>query len=181
MLEPKFMKGVGKAIAKLEGLSAKVKKDIITKAFKEGALVVRDAAREAAPRDTGNLKRKIKIVKVKPKNPDAPAEYLIGASVEARGYLYTDLATTKIKTRYEKRNRPAYYSDFLEKGYFAGKRHFRKGASDPAIRRQQHDGHKFIPPKPYLVPAFEKVADRAIDVIGETIDKEILKEIGNGG
>lgn len=180
----KNIKGLGNALAKLDRVSGKIRKTILEKAFKAGAVIVRDAARANAPKDTGNLKRKIEIVKVRQKNADSPSEYLVGASIEAKGFAYTDLTTTKQRTRYRKGNRPAFYSDFLEKGYFAGKRHFRRGANKEnkeAIKQQQHQGHKFIDPKPYLVPAFERVADQAVDKIAEIISEEISKELAGGG
>lgn len=176
----RHVKGLSEVLRKLDGLPMAIRKKVIEPALYEGAKTVRAAAKRKAPKDTGNLTRKIKIVKVKEKDNSLKVEYLIGADVRTKGIAYSEIDTRHRKVRYEQLDRPAFYSDFLEKGYFKGKRRFRKGGEDAAVRAQQHAGHEFVAPKPYLVPAFDSVQDQVINdfiTVADTVLDKVIKDL----
>jgi len=124
------------------------------KALFQGAKVIRDAARQNAPVDTGALKKN--IVAARDRNPasDGAAEqYFVGVKGGARK-PYADSKKNRRKGNVGKTYETAgstYYWRFLEFG--TAKR----------------------PPVPFLVPAFEQNKEAALEAVTKTMRVEVDK------
>lgn len=142
-------------LAKLRALAgmpkAKGQKNPILVGLRAGAIVIRDAARTYAPRDTGNLRSNIVVMRYRSRDPAVPVRFAVGV----RGGGKAPYSDTKRNRRLRRVGKKyvvagsAYYWRFLELG--------------TAKMRA----------RPFLVPALLSSGEKAIDV---TV-KEIVQAI----
>lgn len=159
----------------LARLASPAKQRAITlKAVKAGAKVIPGAAKSLAPRRSGALKQSLGIKAVRGTKGKTSALAVIGA----RKKVVKEIQRSK-KSASKTKAVPAFYAHLVEKGtrphaLGKGAKLARKGKPQIHTNQtgRQHPGAKA---HPFLKPAWEGNADRAIEAGEKVISQEIAK------
>lgn len=149
--------GLGDVLAELKAIPADLRKNggPVREGLAAAARVVRDQAKEDAPKDTGDLSESIIMIRDKNprRTPGASERYVIGVKGGGRG-VYADNAKNrrkgKVGQRFEKSGQ-AYYFRFVELGT------------------------EKMPARPFMRQAMAKKAEAAIDIAAKRIGSGIMR------
>lgn len=134
----------------LNQLPAKIERNVMRSALRQGANVIRNQARQNVPVDDGDLKKSIKV------------------STRARG----GKATATLRAGDEK----AFYAHFIEYGV---KPHgVKKGADLSRGKLQDGKKHPGFPAKPFMRNALDDKSDEAIAAVAAQIRKVLSTKHG---
>lgn len=138
----------------LNTLPAKVEKNIMRAALRQGANIIRDAAREKAPKDTGALRKSIKV-----------------STTGKRG---------EVIARIRAGDNKAYYAHMVEYGtaphsITVGQDGTALAVPGNPVRSVNHPG---AAPKPYMRPAIDENVEAATRRVGEVIRQRLSQKHG---
>ena len=102
-------KSLEKVLKKLHKIPERIQKNVASGALRAGAVVMQKIAKEEMPKDTGNLKKQLKIKKFKQRNGNPLTTYRIGLTREGFYGFFIHEGTQFIKP-----------IPFLTKGYELG-------------------------------------------------------------
>lgn len=135
------------AFEALRNMLAGVSKEAVPAAEDAAARVYLSAARDAAPRDSGQLRSSIKIIEGKDKK---------ALSVESGG-------STRRRLFVGPEKKKGYYGFFVEKGHkTAGPRRIKRRASGNTHSQSGVASKREIPAKPWFEPAIRSAESQAI-------------------
>lgn len=171
------LEGFKELAAALRGLPGNVGKNLLRAGVAAGAAEVRVEARKnaLAIKRTGTLARSIYQKQIRELSDAEKQVFYVGAR---QGKKYQRVGKKGLSA-------DAYYARFVELGHFTrpaggGKlpRHTNRGErNNAALASLVHSGQvKWVPPKPFLRPAFDVKKDAAIQKIGERIALGLLPE-----
>lgn len=141
----------------LKQLTPQLERNVMRAAMRAGAKVINDKARELAPADSGNLKKTLKV-----------------GTTSKRGVITATAAT---------KGKGSYIARFVEFGTAA---HLIKGRNGGLLKFTARDGktvetqsvnHTGAKAKPFLRPALDSQANKAVVAVGE----KIRERLANGG
>ena len=136
----------------------KIARNILARALSKGAAVIRDEARQIAPKDTGEMALDIMIKKARMERGST----LLTFHVFVRTGKKSRLAGKKRNVQ-----RDSFYWRFVEFGHMT-----RQGKDTVGPPR-------FVAARPFMRPAFETMKEQAVEAIrlslAENIDKEAAK------
>ncbi len=178
MSETIKVKGLQELNAALASLSSDVQRKYLRGAVAAGARVVRDAAMRNVPIRTGTLKRAIYSKWIQEASGKDRQTFLVSVR-RGKGFRSSRKTNKRTGKTRETANRDAYYWTWVEFGHVtrgAGQRI--KGGT---IRRERartalRNSGQFVPPRPFLRPAFESNKSATI----EAIRAELAKRIAEG-
>lgn len=153
------VRGMSEALRRMEKLPKAIQKRILDPGLKLAAHKVKQRAKAGAPKDTGNLAKKIQIRKVRSTASSTRLEYIIGASKKGQPDTINGAGqwTRAI-------DRSAFYSDMVVKGFYV----------------KIKGGKKFIKPNDYLTKAMDAVEpdlpDIFLGITNEVLDS-VVKEL----
>lgn len=152
------IKGLEELKRKLATLPAKLEKKVLLASFRQGANVIRDAARQAAPSgETGQLKKKITTVSARGK----PGTIRFQVRATAR----------KVSLKYPE----GYpYALAVEHGHGAPNTRSRLFGKTP---KQEEFGNSQTPPHPFMRPAFIQSEGRALDKVADEIKQRFDRAV----
>jgi HK97 gp10 family phage protein len=170
-------------LRELNDALAKLADDVAIKyargAVAAGAAVIRDAARENVPVRSGKIKRAIYSKWIREQSSRERQSFFVSVR---RGKAY------KSRQRVSKKGRKtttkdldAYYWTWVEFGHIAtgAGNKIKGGANRRANTRAKlkASGATFVPPRPFMRPAFEQNKFKAIEAIRSELSKRILQGI----
>ena len=129
---------------KLRDLGAQAEKKVYRQALRAGAKVVQVAAKAKAPKDTGLLRKSIKV----------------RAGKRSRGQIEVNVCVDPI----------AFYWRFFEEGFYRGKR------MGGRKMRQEANGRPWVPPRPFIRPAWDEQKSNALRIITDKLLSGIQAE-----
>jgi HK97 gp10 family phage protein len=137
-----------------------MQKRVLRPALRAAAKVIQAQAVANAPKDTGALKKSIKVR---------------AGKRSRKGIVRVNVTTSKDSTTLYKGKQ--YYGAFIEFGHHVGKRTAevkRTQKANPGTRVS--GGRRFIEPKPFMRPAFDSKKKEATKVASDLIAKGIVTE-----
>lgn len=160
----------------LTTLATNVKTKYVRGAVAAGARIIRDAAMKNVPVKTGTLRRAIYSKWIQEASGEHRQTFLVSVR---RGKQFQAKTKTSKRGRVTKtKNSDAYYWTWIEFGHVAsGPTRIGGGASRRESARQKlKTAGRFVPPRPFLRPAFESNKTAAI----EAVRVELAKRIADG-
>lgn len=160
------IEGLSEMDKQLKKLSGAVEGKIVRAGLSAASRVVRDAAKDLAPTDSGALKKSIKVssrlnrragwinTKITAGNKEAYYAHMIEFGT---GSYYSGTGT--------KSKRSPYKIKAGKKGFVGFGGVYRKSFTHPGIR-----------PKPFMRPAFDRNIDKALKAFSDRVRKRIDKE-----
>ena len=154
-------------LAELNALPRQMKEKVMRGAVATGASVIRKAAIALAPVDTGNLQSAIYQVRLPEKG--SPTSEVFKVDVRMGRSYRTGKGGIKVA------NVDAYYAEWVEFG------HFTRASGMTANQHKKARiaglltslGAKWVPPKPFMRPAFELNKTAALDAMSQYIDDNL--------
>lgn len=148
----------------LNTLPAKIEKNLMKAALRQGANVILEAARQNAPSETGALRRSIKVSTG-------------GRSGEAKAIIRAGGKTSMGKN---KGSRDVWYALLVEYGtaphsITVGQDSKALGVPNKPVHTVSHPG---AAPRPYMRPAIDEKADAAVRKVGEILRQRLSTEHG---
>lgn len=148
----------------LKDLPQAMQKEMLDKALKKGADIVKEATLAKLPHDkTGNLRKSLVYKKIKTQSP------------------FLSVATVKFATGGQYKG---YHAHLIEQGHYIWKR-AKRGKGSVAATGKKYEmvsTGKRTPSRPMLKPAFYSNTQRALEAIGirlsvKNIEREVLSKI----
>ena len=140
------VKGLSQLKARLVALPVETQGKPLFDALFAAAAPIVSAAKDLAPKDTGNLASKIRAFRQKTSEHDAEVDVGVKGGRVSKGAG-------------QRGDRSAYYWRFIEFGH-------RTRGSEPRntkAERAPHEGDTVVPPRPFLRPAFEGQKTQALE------------------
>lgn len=178
MSESVKVTGLQELNAALNKLAADVQKKHLRGAVAAGARIFRDAAVRNVPVRSGTLKRAIYSKWIQEASGSDRQTFLVSVR-RGKGFKSTKKTNKRTGKTRETTNRDAFYWTWVEFGHVTrGKGQKIKGGT---IRRERarkalKAAGNFVPPRPFLRPAFEANKTAAI----EAVRVELVKRIAEG-
>jgi HK97 gp10 family phage protein len=141
------VKGLDQLQKLLDTLPAKIERNILRSALRQGAKVVQTQAIANVPKQSGELRDSLKI------------------GTRARGGIVTASVRTKV-----------FYGKFVEFGTAAHNISSKKGWLSFGGIFAKSVAHPGAKPHPFLRPALDATASAAVVAVGEQIKKRLTKE-----
>lgn len=160
----------------LARLAADVQRKYLRGAVAAGARIIRDAAMRNVPVRSGTLRRALYSKWIQEASGNNRQTFLVSVR---RGKNFQAKTRTSKRGRVTKtKNADAYYWTWIEFGHIAaGPKRIAGGASRRESARQKlKAAGRFVPPRPFLRPAFESNKLAAI----EAVRVELAKRIAEG-
>lgn len=140
---------------KLRELGPKIEKKVMRQALRAGAKIIQAEAKKLAPVDSGELRAGIKVRAVKKRKPG------------------------QVRIRVSTGEDDAFYGFFVEYGYM--KQETRRLPDGKIISLKRGQGTPtFVPPRPFVRPAFETKKEEATKAITAAIAAGIEREASRG-
>lgn len=171
--------GLEEALAIFDYLQSDFKDQVLESGLTESAHLFEEAIKERAPVLTGNIKSKVVTKLLKTTNNGTTRGILIGISLEGKRGKSTDP------------DRSAYYALPVEKGHMAGIREVRakpdtlkeyttkkgrKYTRGSAARNAKYsNGAVYVPPQPFVQPAFDATAHKVGVVFAASFEKSVKR------
>lgn len=165
-----------------EELGTTVVKEVVKESLNAAAEMVRNELRHRVPVLTGNLVMRITTKHLKSLRNESVDAILIGASVDGKPISARDIRRAAWNERramiQQSIDRPAKYIEFLERGWYTGKRSGPNSHKALVGRVIPHwgaprSGRTFVPPHPVVLPSFDKVAPKVPAIFAENFSKRI--------
>ena len=176
MAELVNVKGLKELQESMKALSANVSKNVLRGAVNAGARVIRDQARANAPvlhaaipshQPPGTLKRSIVASFIRERSSQTQSMYYVTVR---QGKKYRGQGKRQTMSQ------DAYYGAWVELGhYFVG--HKSQNATWSKHRKAQHSRGIYVPPHPYLRPAFDAKKQDSVEAMRRYLMDRIPVEI----
>ena len=173
------IKGLKELDNALKQLPEKVAKNGLRGAVRAGSKVIVDEAKQNAPKYSGKVG----------KNHPPPGtlkrsiimKHIREASGAERQTFYVTVRSGKKYRRQGKKgnlSQDAFYWKFVEFGYYAGgsKKNMTYRGARKARREGTLKGARYIPPQPFMRPAFENKKMQAVQAIKDQLAKRVEME-----
>lgn len=148
-------------------------------ALAAGAALIRDEARKNAPQLTGKLKRAIYSMWMREMSTRERQTFFV--SVRRGKKFQGRTSTSKSGKTRTTADRDAYYWTWIEFGHVsAGPGGQLKGGTRrrERARSEKRAAGKFVPPQPFLRPAFEAKKQEAVEAVKVELQKRIFATLG---
>lgn len=152
----------------LKGLPDNINKNALRAAVGAGAAVVRNEAKRRAPVATGVLRRAMYSKQIRELSSLTRQVVYVGAR---QGKKYQKIGK-------KQRSQDAFYARFIEFGHYtrpAGGGRLKRGRGRNAalLAGIQSGAVRWVPPQPFLRPAFDAKKQAAIDAMAEKIRERL--------
>lgn len=157
------IRGLEEVTQAFEEMTTRVQNKVLRYALRKGANLMRDEARALAPNDTGNLKKA--IISAASRSSDRNI-IMYKVKIKSRPYMKDGV-----------KKDPAVYATPLEMGHLVvGRGKGLKGGKNSKAKQRadmKGSGVKFVPPKPFLRPAFDAKNEAAFEAVVEEFKNKI--------